>query len=91
VQLAAALAKLGRLDEARAAAARVLELHPSFRYSQQFEGVNCARALAVPTRRSPARCWTSRIAPGEYQGSNHVSHSLFLCWTLLPRRCRALN
>jgi tetratricopeptide (TPR) repeat protein len=46
VQLAAALAKLGRIDEARAAAARVLELHPMFRYSRQFAGVNCAPALA---------------------------------------------
>ena len=46
VQLAAALAKLGRLEEARAAAARVLELHPTFRYSRQFTGVNCAPALA---------------------------------------------
>jgi TolB-like protein/DNA-binding SARP family transcriptional activator len=46
VQLAAALAKLGRLQEARAAAARVLELHPTFRYSRQFSGVNCAPALA---------------------------------------------
>jgi len=46
VQLAAALAKLGRLDEARAAAARVLELQPAFRYSRQFAGVNCASALA---------------------------------------------
>jgi TolB-like protein len=46
VQLAAALAKLGRLDEARAAAARVLELQPAFRYSRQFSGVNCAPALA---------------------------------------------
>ncbi|MCJ9730611.1 transcriptional regulator, partial [Bradyrhizobium sp. PRIMUS42] len=46
VQLAAALAKLGRLDEARAAAARVLELQPAFRYSSQFAGVNCAPALA---------------------------------------------
>jgi TolB-like protein/tetratricopeptide (TPR) repeat protein len=46
VQLAAALAKLGRLDEAKAAAARVLELHPTFRYSRQFSGVNCAPALA---------------------------------------------
>ncbi|MDX8445969.1 winged helix-turn-helix domain-containing tetratricopeptide repeat protein [Mesorhizobium captivum] len=46
VQLAAALAKLGRLDEARAAAARVLELQPTFRYSRQFAGVNCAPALA---------------------------------------------
>jgi TolB-like protein len=46
VQLAAALAKLGLLDEARAAAARVLELQPAFRYSRQFAGVNCAPALA---------------------------------------------
>lgn len=46
VQLAAALAKLGRLEEASAAAARVLELHPTFRYSRQFAGVNCAPALA---------------------------------------------
>ena len=46
VQLAAALATLGRIDEAKAAAARVLELHPTFRYSRQFAGVNCAPALA---------------------------------------------
>ena len=46
VQLAAALAKLGRLKEARAAAVRVLELHPTFRSSRQFAGVNCAPALA---------------------------------------------
>ena len=46
VQLAAALAKLGRLDEARPAAARVLKLQPAFRYSRQFAGVNCASALA---------------------------------------------
>ncbi|MEP6564911.1 MAG: winged helix-turn-helix domain-containing tetratricopeptide repeat protein [Mesorhizobium sp.] len=46
VQLAAALAKLGRLEEARAAASRVLELQPTFRYSRQFAGVNCAPALA---------------------------------------------
>src|SRR4029079_13554833 len=44
VQLAAALAKLGRLDEARAAATRVIELQPAFRYSRQFAGVNCALA-----------------------------------------------
>ena len=47
VQLTAALAKLGRMDEARVAAARVLELQPSFRYSRQFAGVNCAPALAA--------------------------------------------
>jgi tetratricopeptide (TPR) repeat protein len=46
VQLAAALTKLGRLGEASAAAARVLELQPAFRYSRQFAGVNCAPALA---------------------------------------------
>jgi len=46
VQLTAALAKLGRLEEAKAAAARVLELQPAFRYSRQFAGVNCAPALA---------------------------------------------
>jgi TolB-like protein/Tfp pilus assembly protein PilF len=46
VQLAAALAKLGRLDEAAAAAARVLELQPTFRFSRQFAGVKCAAALA---------------------------------------------
>lgn len=46
VQLTAALAKLGRLDEAKATAARVLELHPTFRYNRQFAGVNCAPALA---------------------------------------------
>jgi tetratricopeptide (TPR) repeat protein len=48
MQLSAALAKLGRLEEARAAAARVLELHPTFRYSRQFLGVNCAPELAAP-------------------------------------------
>jgi TolB-like protein len=47
VQMAAALAKLGRLDEARAAAARVLQLHPTFCYSRQFAGVGCAPALAA--------------------------------------------
>jgi TolB-like protein len=46
VQLAAALSRLGRLEEAKAAAARVLELHPTFRYSRQFKAVNCAPALA---------------------------------------------
>jgi TolB-like protein len=47
VQLAAALAKLGRLEEARAAAAKVLELHPTFRFGRQFAGVDCAPALAA--------------------------------------------
>lgn len=48
VQLTAALVKLGRLDEAQAAAARVLELQPGFRYTRQFAGVNCAPVLALP-------------------------------------------
>ncbi len=44
--LAAPLAKLGRLEDARAAAGRVLELQPAFRYSRQFSGVACLTALA---------------------------------------------
>jgi tetratricopeptide (TPR) repeat protein len=47
VQLAAALVRLGRTEEARAAAARVLELHPTFRFGRQFVGVGCAPALAA--------------------------------------------
>jgi TolB-like protein/Tfp pilus assembly protein PilF len=45
--LAAPLAKLGRVDEAKAAGARVLELQPAFRYSRQFAGVDCEPALAT--------------------------------------------
>jgi TolB-like protein len=45
--LAAALAKLGRLEEARTAAASVLKLQPAFHYRQQFAGVDCAPALAT--------------------------------------------
>lgn len=45
--LAAPLVRLARIREARAAAARVLELQPAFRYSRQFSGVNCAPALAA--------------------------------------------
>ena len=48
VLLAAALAKLDRLEEARTAAARVLELHPGFRYSRHFSGLACPAALATP-------------------------------------------
>jgi TolB-like protein/tetratricopeptide (TPR) repeat protein len=40
------LVALGRLDEARAAATRVMELQPTFRFSRQFAGVDCAPALA---------------------------------------------
>jgi tetratricopeptide (TPR) repeat protein len=45
--LAAPLAKLGRPEEAKAAAARVLQLQPAFRYSHQFSGVDCAPSLAA--------------------------------------------
>ena len=45
--LAAPLAKLGRQEDAKAAAGRCLELQPNFRYSRQFAGVNCAPALAA--------------------------------------------
>jgi hypothetical protein len=48
--MAAALAKLGRLTEARAAAARELQLHPTFRYSR----VN-ARCSKMRTRRQLRR------------------------------------
>jgi tetratricopeptide (TPR) repeat protein len=41
------LVGLARLDEAKAAAARVLELQPTFRFGRQFAGVNCAPALAA--------------------------------------------
>jgi tetratricopeptide (TPR) repeat protein len=45
--LAAPLAKLGRLEEARTAAAGVLKLQPAFHYRQQFAGVDCAPGLAT--------------------------------------------
>ncbi len=44
--LAAPLVKLGRLGEAKAAAAEVLKLQPAFRFKRQFFGVDCAPALA---------------------------------------------
>lgn len=47
VQMAAALVMLGKLDEAKAAAAHALQLQPSFRFSRQFAGVGCAPALAA--------------------------------------------
>ena len=45
--LAASLAKLGRLQEAKAAAARLLELQPGFHYSRFFTSVNCEPTLAA--------------------------------------------
>ena len=47
VQLAASLAALGRLDDAKAAAACVLELQPTFRITSQLTGVDCAAELAA--------------------------------------------
>jgi len=46
VQLAAALVKLGSLEQARVAAARALDLQPAFRCSEQFSGVGCEVTLA---------------------------------------------
>lgn len=48
ILLAAALVKLDRIDEAKSAAARALELQPTFRISRQFDGVGCAAILAAP-------------------------------------------
>ena len=47
VTLAASLAKHNRLEEAKAAAARLLELQPVFRYSRLLSNVNCEPALAA--------------------------------------------
>jgi len=47
VQLTASLIKLGRLEEARAAAGKVLELQPNFRFSRQFAGVAADPKLAA--------------------------------------------
>jgi adenylate cyclase len=48
VMLAGALAKLGRLEEARSAASKALELQPSFQCKRQLAGVDCPPSLAVP-------------------------------------------
>lgn len=50
--LAAPLAKLGRVQEAKDAAARALELQPALRFSQQFAGVDCDPTLAAMLRES---------------------------------------
>lgn len=46
VALAASLAKLGRLEECKATAARVLELQPAFRFSRFLASANCEPILA---------------------------------------------
>ena len=45
--LAATLVKLGRVDEAKSAAARVLAAQPSYRFSKHFASVDCAPTLAT--------------------------------------------
>ena len=45
--LAAPLSRLGRLDEARATAARVMELQPNFSIARQLTGVDCQQALGA--------------------------------------------
>ncbi|MGO9330940.1 MAG: tetratricopeptide repeat protein [Steroidobacteraceae bacterium] len=45
--LAAQLTKLGRIEEAKSTAARVLELQPTFRYSHLLAATGCAPALAA--------------------------------------------
>lgn len=45
--LAAPLVKLGRLEEAGVAVARLMEREPAFRLSGQLNGVDCAPALAA--------------------------------------------
>jgi len=47
VALAAPLAKLGRLEEAKLVAARVLELQPTFRCSRNFAASGCVPDLAA--------------------------------------------
>jgi len=44
---AAALGGLGKIDDARKAAATVMSLQPNFRYGLQFAGVDCEPALAA--------------------------------------------
>jgi tetratricopeptide (TPR) repeat protein len=44
---AASLAKIGRTDEAKAAAARGLELQPEFHYSRFLAGAGCTPPLAA--------------------------------------------
>jgi len=48
--LAAPLAKLDRIQEAKNAAARALELQPALRFSLQFAGVDCDPALSAALR-----------------------------------------
>jgi hypothetical protein len=47
VQLAAPLVKLGRIEEAKLAGSRAMELQSAFRFSRQFAGVDCEPKLAA--------------------------------------------
>jgi hypothetical protein len=46
--LAAALVKLGRIGEAKAAAARVLALHPAFNIGEWCAAIDPAPEIAAP-------------------------------------------
>jgi adenylate cyclase len=46
--LAAALAKLGRMDDAKAAAERVIQLQPNFSSTGQCAAIGCVPVLAGP-------------------------------------------
>ena len=59
--LAAALAKLGEIDMAKATAARVLQLQPDFRLGRHFAGADYAPELA--TSLTEALRATAAIAP----------------------------
>jgi TolB-like protein len=48
--LAAPLVKLGRIQEAKKAVVRAVELQPALHFSQQFAGVDCDPALAAGLR-----------------------------------------
>jgi hypothetical protein len=52
--LAAALAKLGEIDNAKATAARVLQLQPDFRLGRHFAGALYAPELATVADRGVA-------------------------------------
>jgi len=45
--LAATVSKLGWLEEAKIAAARVLELQPAFQYSRLFASMDCSPVLVA--------------------------------------------
>jgi tetratricopeptide (TPR) repeat protein len=47
VALAASLIKIGSMAEAKAAATKLLELQPGFRYSRHFTGIAVAPDLAA--------------------------------------------